>query len=204
MRLVETPSVDVGVYNVRRRAARARGSLLARRRAALRGRLGSRGGRRRLPAPRLELRHPHGRTADAAGLRARLDVCRSRRGRRRRGRSPGLTRARRPRPLRARPPRGRGPARARSGAAGGCALPAGGEDDRRAPVLARRSVCLGVRPRDRRLARLLDDLAGGCCPDPRRGRDVARERPGQVRGVGGERRRGGRRGVCCSSRATRS
>ena len=56
MKLVEHEPYRVGVYNCGGRAARDRGSLLPRRRAALPRQLGRRGLHRRLPAPRRELR----------------------------------------------------------------------------------------------------------------------------------------------------
>ena len=56
MKLVEHEPYRVGVYNCERRAARDRGSLLPRRRAALPRQLGRRDLHRRLPAPRRELR----------------------------------------------------------------------------------------------------------------------------------------------------
>ena len=60
MKLVHAGEISVGVYNVNGRALRGRGPVLARRRAARRGRLGARRGRRHLPSPRLPLRHLHG------------------------------------------------------------------------------------------------------------------------------------------------
>ena len=78
-------------------------------------------------------------------------------------------------------------------------------DDRAVPVRARRAADRLRGARDRRLARLLDDLARRRRPLPRRARALARGRPGQVRGLA-ERtspRPGSRTGPS-SSRATPS
>ena len=178
----------------RRRALRDRGPLLARRRAALRGRLRPRGGRRRLPAPRRALRHPHRAAADAAGLPARRDVpvrvedgvVEGRAFRRcsTTGSAPCSQRLERedaeeraagvPREQRARQV---------------------ARDDRAVPVRARRAADRLRGARDRRLARLLDDLARRRRALPRRPRALARARPAKARrGAATSRRRGSRTG----------
>ena len=82
------PLLAIGVYNCDGELLRDRGPLLARRRAALRGRVRLRRAGRRLPAPRRALRHPDRPGADAAGLHPGRDVpgarARRRHGRRRR------------------------------------------------------------------------------------------------------------------------
>ena len=62
--------VDRGLQ-LRRRAARGRGSLLARRRPSVRGRVGRGDVPRHLPPPRRRVRPPHRPGADAAGHRSR-------------------------------------------------------------------------------------------------------------------------------------
>src|SRR5918994_1084093 len=77
-----------GRLQLRRRALRDRRSLLARRRATRRRRLGSRLVHSHLPSPRIALRPQDRATAVASGLPAGRRVRRRRRGRLREGRRP--------------------------------------------------------------------------------------------------------------------
>ena len=132
-----------------------------------------------LPAPRREVRHPHGTAADAAGVSCRSTTYPVRvvDGRRRVDRRACTVTpvtagaARRSRPRRADPPRGGGRATSvHGGLSPRAARPPGGADDGPVPVRARCAADRVRDPRDRRLARLLDDLARGRRPDPRRQR----------------------------------
>ena len=76
-----------------------------------------------------------------------------------------------------------------AGVAARAALAAGRGDDRPVPLLARRAARRLRGARDRRLARLLDDLDRRRRPPPRRARRLARARPRQVRGLAAEHRR---------------
>ena len=75
VRIVEAGAAphDRGLQ-LRRRAVRARGPLLPRRRPAVRGRLRLRRAGRGLPAPRCPLRHRDGPRADASGVPPGRDV----------------------------------------------------------------------------------------------------------------------------------
>ena len=88
MKLVDHEPLPGRGLQLRRRAARDRGSLLPRRRPALPRQLGRRDVHRRLPAARRELRPEQRPGALAAGVPPRADLPGSRRGRdrRRRGR----------------------------------------------------------------------------------------------------------------------
>ena len=86
-------------------------------------------------------------------------------------------------------------ARGRRGAGGGraarAAVAVGRAHHRPLPVLARRAADRLRGARDRRLARLLVDLARRGRSLPRRTAALARGGPGEVRGVAAQRRRGG-------------
>ena len=71
VKIVHAGAISVGVYNLDGALLRDRGSLLARRRPALRGRLRRRGGVRGLSAARRADRDLHRPAAVAAGRRAR-------------------------------------------------------------------------------------------------------------------------------------
>ncbi len=88
MKIVVEGPLEIGVYNCGGRALRARGPLFARRRPALRGRLGRGALCRRLPAARLRVRPPHRRAAVPAGVPPCRNLPRSRRRRDRHGRGP--------------------------------------------------------------------------------------------------------------------
>ena len=118
MKLVEAGLITIGVYNCAGTAARDRGSLLARRRAALRRGLGCGGMCRRVSSARIALR-PRERDPDvASGVPGRSDVRRlGARGRAGRRRGAGLMLDDAD-PRGARASRSRGRRRARSRASG--------------------------------------------------------------------------------------
>ena len=94
-----------------------------------------------------------------------------------------------------RSPGRRGSGGTRGRRAGQQPLATGRADDRTLPVRARRGAGRNRGARDRRLARLLVDLARRGRPRSRRPCRLPRARPREVRRVAGERRRGRARGV---------
>ena len=139
--------------------------------------------RRRLPAARVALRPRERDPDDAAGVRGGRDVSRSPCATTASSSSRCPTDARRARARRARPARGGGRRRARGRPSRGAALAPGRADDGPLPVRARRVPGRHRGARDRRLARVLVDLARRRRARSRRPSRLARARSGEVRGV---------------------
>ena len=158
---------------------------------------------RDLPPPRLALRHHDRERADAAGVRARRDLSGAGRGRLGQGGGVGRMLDERVRAVLARLEAEDAAERER-GLPRGRAVAAGRAHDRPVP-LRLRGAADGVRgARDRRLARLLDDLARRRRPALRRTGRLARARPAKFEAWDGTSRRPGSTSGRSSSRATRS